>query len=351
MVFLFTVVVCQVPMSATEGVYDFTGFFVGAQMLGSPLLYDISANLAHQLSLTGHYNPGIIFVRPPFWAAIIKPFTLFSHHTALVCWKLLMLTALLITSIAFSSVRRRYTAIALSWSLPAGVALAIANDSPLILLLVIFSLFLWRRGRNFLAGVVLGACLIKFHFLIFLPLLLLRKGNAAVFHGLMIAAVALMAVNFCVQPDWIWLYWRALNIPQPNMNAHPTLMPNFYALAFSSGHPRLGVTAGILLVTPLLWRICRRFDLEIALPACIFGALLASPHTNALDMMLAIPVLLIVARRFPALSLLCWTLLSPAAALLYCVGPATIGPMVFVALCLWLLFRVGQLRNQEVVYA
>jgi hypothetical protein len=119
-------------------------------------------------------------------------------------------------------------------------------------------------------------------------------------------------------------------------------MPNFYASFSWTGHPALGVILGIALVSAVLWPICRRFPFELAMPLCILGGLLASPHANGLDGILAIPAFLAIALRFPQLAVVAGVLLSPVAACLYIVGPPSLGPALFVAASLWLMYRVSR---------
>src|SRR5579862_6538018 len=59
---------------SSEMVDDFTGFLIGAKLLGTGHLYEVAANLAFQKSLTGRVDPAIIVVQVPVWAWAMKPF-------------------------------------------------------------------------------------------------------------------------------------------------------------------------------------------------------------------------------------------------------------------------------------
>ena len=327
-----------------DGVHDFTGFLVGSRLLGTPYLYDVPANLAVQKALTGHTAPGVIFVRLPYWAFVIRPFTWLDYRFALLIWKLLMVGALVAFSFCFPSVPRKYIALTLCWSLPLANALSISNDSPLILQLIALSLLAWRKGQHMLAGLALGLCLTKFHFLVFLPFLLLQRKYWRVLAGFSIPATLALVINFLVQPDWIVLFWRCLHLPQENMNAVPDHMPNFYSVFFGTGHPKYGVILGVLFVTIALWPICRRLSFELVMPLCIVGGVLAAPHTNNFDSLLTIPAFLLVAQFCPSLRFPSVLLLSPAAGFVYLFGPACWGSAAFVGLSMWVMF---QMRNQD----
>ena len=140
-----------------------------------------------------------------------------------------------------------------------------------------------------LAGLAVGLCLAKVHFLVFLPLLLLRRRCWHVWPGFSIAAKLAILVNFLVQPDWISLYWRALHMPQESMNSTPKHIPNFYSVFFGTGHPEYGMVLGMVIVTIALWPICRHLPFELAMPFCILGGVLPAPHINKFESILTIP--------------------------------------------------------------
>jgi hypothetical protein len=328
-----------------DAVEDFTGFLVGARLLGTSNLYTVSANLLAQKAMAGRSFAGVIYVRPPFFAAAFLPFLHLPYLYAVVVWKLLMIAALAAFVVLFPVTPRRYTAVALCWSLPAAMGVWRANDAPVMLLLIAASPVLWRRRRALEAGMVLGVCLVKFHFLLFVPLLLLQPRYRRVLAGFAVTTAALLLVNFSVQPNWLRLYWQLWRMPQENMNAMPDLMPNFYASFFWTGHPAVAVAFGACLLAFLLFPLCRRLPFEVAMPLTVYGGLLVAPHTNGLDAILAIPALLMTAIDNLELRKVAFLLLSPLAACLYCLGPRGFGPLIFVCTSVWLIRRAGRIAN------
>ena len=333
-------------LSAGDPALGFTGFLAGAKLLGSSRLYEVAANLAVQRTFTAHTDPGIIFVRMPFWALVMKPFLLLPYHHALLLWRAIM-AAVLIACALLTSPARRSIALALCWSIPAVGCVYNGNDSPLILLCILISLASWRKNHHLLAGVFLGLCLAKFHFLVFLPFLLLRKENRRELIGFSLSATLLTVINFVVQPNWIPLYWQALHLPQKNMNARAALMPNFYSTFFWTGHAGVAVVAGAILVAGLLFLVCRRLPFDLAMPLCIFGGLLAAPHTNYLDGILGIPAILAAQSRFPHARPLAMFLLSPVAGLLAMIGPDSLGPAIVVTASLFLLGMTAEVWSHR----
>ncbi|QNI31378.1 DUF2029 domain-containing protein [Alloacidobacterium dinghuense] len=324
--------------AAGDHVSDFTGFLVGAKLLGTARLYDVATNLAFQNALIGKTNDGVIYMRMPFWAFVMKPFLALSYGHALLLWRTMMGVVLL--ACGFLSGRfRSFFLLVLAWSIPAAGCIETGNDAPLILLFMLISLVCWRKNRKILAGASLGLCIVKFHFLIFLPLLVLRKKHRQELIGFSLSVAALMAANFAVQPDWVKLYWAALHL-EKNINANSALMPNFYSAFFWTGYPRFAVAVGALLVLALVWPICRRLPFDLAMPLCVFSALLASPHTNYLDGILAIPALLAVNSRFRQVRPLAVFLLSPIVGILSYFGPRSTGPIIIVTASISLLGAV-----------
>ena len=329
---------------SADSVDDFTGFLIGAKLLGTSQLYEVQANTSLQRQIVGQMDSRIIFVRLPFFAYAIKPFLLMPYRSAIFLWRGLMALALLVAA-AVSVRPRRYPALALCWSIPAAAAIALGNDSPLVLLFLSISLACWGAKRRVMSGAALGLCIAKFHFLVFLPLLLLRREYRRELIGFSGVAALLVAVNFAVQPDWIRLYWQALNLPQQNMNSKATLMPNVYSTFFWTGHPGIAVALGALLTVILLWPICRRLPFDIAMPLCVFGGLLAAPHTNYLDAILFMPAIFAVVRSFSGFRAIACFLLSPVVGSMCVFGPPTIGPAIVVAASLWLLWKVHRVQS------
>jgi hypothetical protein len=317
---------------------DFTGFIIGAKLLGTRRLYDVSSNLALQKQIVGVTEPGVIFVRPPFWALAMKPFLALPYHSAVFIWRWFMAGALV--AFAVISADRR-VGLALCSSVPAAGAIAAANDVPLILLLVGISLACRAKGWRVVSGMALGLCLAKFHFLAFVPLVLLHREYRRELQGFLSVAALLIAVNFAVQPDWIALYWHGLNIPEANMSVRAAMMPNVYSVFSWTGHPGVAVIVGGFAMATLLWRACGWLPFEVAIPLCIFSATLAAPHTNYLDGVLAIPAIFASVPYLGSHRKVAWLLLSPIAGLLVFFGPPVIGPAVVVAASLWLLWRVA----------
>ena len=297
---------------------DFTGFYVGALLVASPSLYNPEANLAVQRKLGARETDAIIFVRLPYFAAILRPLTWIQYRAAIVVWGLLSVASLIGFAFVFPYAERRITLLLLCWFIPAGNAIRMGQDSPFVILWIAIALRLRMRKRLFLAGLILSLCLEKWHLVIFIPILFLMRREWRVLGGFVTGSAALIAFSFALQgADFAREYWAALHIP--NMNAKPLQMPNligslhFFEILGLSHNIAGALYWGLaILITLLVLFACVRQQFEIALPVALIAGLLVSPHGYLYDWTIVFPALLMLWRVTPAPVNI---LLLPAAAL------------------------------------
>ncbi len=327
------------PLFHNASIRDFTGFFIGAKLLGTDRLYDVPANLALQRELIGGTDPGIIFVRPPFWAAVIKPFTLLPYPRALLLWQAITAAALVPFAIWFPPVKPRYTALALCWYRPVVWAVGMGQEVTLSVLCIGLSILAWQKRRPVLAGILLASCLAKFYVLLYLPLLLVRRRYWGVLAGLGGMTLLAFGVNFLVQPAWLRLYGSALTLPAGNMNASLAATPNFRSLFAWTGYPGAGVILGMAVVLALLWRLCGRAPFAVAMPMCIAGGVVAAYHANFTDAALFVPAFLAVAAIRRELQVPVLFFLSPLGLIILALTAPAIGAATFVLPYVWIAWR------------
>lgn len=316
-----------------DDVRDFTGFYVGSRLVGTPQLYDPGANLEIQRSLGLTPIDSVIFVRLPYFAFLIKPIALFSYRGAFLLWRAFLLAALAIFAIIFpfGTVRLRW--LSLCWFFPASQAVVMGQDSPFVILWIAIALRLRAASAFFAAGVVLSLTAEKWHLLAFLPLLLLLRREWKIFSGFAAGWAAILASCFMIQgPDFLRQYYEALTIP--NMNAIGTIMPNF-----------LGLTK--IVHAPLaLYFVCSAFAIyafvRSARAGCFEGAfaimlllgITVAPHGYCSDWTVVLPGLLLIAAKqsqiwpIPALS-------ASAAPLIFFLFPVGALLMVLISIALF----------------
>jgi hypothetical protein len=175
------------------------------------------------------------------------------------------------------------------WSLPAALCVLMAQDTTFLLIWIALSLASWRKGRPFLAGLIFSMCLAKFHFLTFIPLLLLLQRRWRFGLGFATGSVLLLGVSFAVQG----IHWPADYLHMLlHGNAQPArdVMYNIRGALPDSPQAFYIYLAGCAVVAVLVAAICLRREFDLALCLCLLGALMVSPHVYAQDYVLAVPL-------------------------------------------------------------
>lgn len=289
-----------------NAVRDFTGLYVGASLVASPALYDPEANLAVQRKIGAKETDSIIFVRLPYFAAILRPLTWIQYRAAIVVWGFLSVAALIGFAFVFPYAERHITLFMLCWFIPVANAISMGQDSPFVILWIAIALRLRMHQRLFLAGLALSLCLEKWHLVFFIPVLFLLRREWRVLAGFVTGSAALIAFSFALQgADFAREYWAVLHLP--NMNALPLLMPNlvgslYFLEIFGLSHSiAVALYWGLAIVLTLLVLFaCVRQQFEIALPVALIAGLLVSPHGYLHDWTIAFPALLMLWRVTPA---------------------------------------------------
>src|SRR5271166_146243 len=118
----------------SDGIQDFTGFYVGAELVGTPGLYSVEENVARQRTLVRDERASIIFVRPAYFALMLRPLTRLPYVAAMRLWKALILAAVGAFLIIFPIGPFRLRALAVCSSVPLAGAFLLGQDSPFVML-------------------------------------------------------------------------------------------------------------------------------------------------------------------------------------------------------------------------
>jgi hypothetical protein len=280
---------------ALKGQNDFVQLYAGARLAGAPDLYSRSANLALIKSIQGFTMDTVVYTRPPFYAALLRPLAALPYRVAYAIFSLLTLASILWFVIRFSKECPSLPFFA-AISIPLLTALCNGQDTPFLLAILGASVLLTRRRMEFLAGLLLSLCAIKFHLFLFLPILLLAKKRWRILGGAASGIALLTAVGVLVNGmDSTWQYVRVLRDPWINPSAIG--MPNLHGLvAVWHGDARLELllSAGVLLV--FLWITQRSESYEFLLAASLVCGLLVSFHSGVADDVVLVPAFVLAAR-------------------------------------------------------
>ncbi len=121
---------------------DFVTFYAGAKLAGTPDLYSRGANLAMNKALVGS-TMDMMYIRPPFYAALLKPLSLFPYLIAYAIFSAASLASILWFVIRFS---KECPALPFaSFSLPFLATLSAGQDSPFLLPVLGGAILLTRK--------------------------------------------------------------------------------------------------------------------------------------------------------------------------------------------------------------
>jgi Glycosyltransferase family 87 len=279
---------------ALRGQNDFVQLYAGAKLAGTPDLYSRDANLALIKSIQGFTMETVVYTRPPFYAAFLRPLALLPYRVGYAVFSLVTLGSILWFVIRFSKECPSLPFFA-AISIPLLTALCNGQDTPLLLAILGGSILLTRRKMEFLAGLVLSLCAIKFHLFLFIPLLLLVKRRWRILGGAASGTALLAGLGVLVNGvDSSWRYVAVLRDPWINPSAIG--MPNLHGLvAVLHGDARLEMlfAGGVLLA--FLWIARRAENYELLLAASLVCGLLVSFHSGVADDVVLFPAFVMVA--------------------------------------------------------
>ena len=117
---------------ALRGENDFVQLYTGAKLAGGPDLYSRPANLAAVKATLGFTMETVVYTRPPFYAALLKPLSFLPYRAAYAVFSLFSLVTVVWFVVTF---RKECPSLPLfaSMSVPAISALCGGQDTPLLL--------------------------------------------------------------------------------------------------------------------------------------------------------------------------------------------------------------------------
>jgi Glycosyltransferase family 87 len=290
-----------------NGQNDFVSFYAGAKLSGTGQLYSRAANLAEIRSILGFEMEGTTYIRAPSYARVMKPLAALPYRTAWAIFFAANLACILWFVIKFSKECPALPFFA-SMSIALLTPLLNGQDTPFLLAILGAAILLFRRNRDFPAGLVLSLCALKFHLFIFLALLLIMKKRwHAIAGGASGIAVLVLASLGQIRP-WINV------LRDPWISPDPQNLPNLHGLILTL-HGPFWTELLITLVLVFLYVFCtlKGVHFELLIAMSLVCGLLTSFHSGPADDVLLIPVfvLTIASTTAPFLRALSALILSP----------------------------------------
>lgn len=285
-----------------RGQNDFLAFYAGAKLAGTPELYSAEAAKQWQAKVADIWLPAVVYIRPPFYAAMLKPLAALPYRAAYAVFQALNLAAL--ASFLWMHARRDPLLLTLGGaSIPVATAFANGQDILLMIWILAAARALERRKKHFWAGLLLSLLAIKFHIFVFVPLVMLAGKRWSMLAGSALGGSVLFGVA-CALQGWNWApgYLRFLETPQ--ITPTPMTMPNLRGLAMAlagdgsraAGVLELALAAAVTLA--LLYVLRKSRDFGASLAAAVVAGLLIGRHAYVQDCCL----LLLVPALAPALA-------------------------------------------------
>jgi alpha-1,2-mannosyltransferase len=281
---------------------DFIEFYAAGRIVASGAierLYDftLQEQVEHAVTAPAQWSGFHSFIYPPFLAFLFVPWAALPYPAAYLLWVALGVICLGAALRCGGGV----VSAELPWALafvPVWAAVSYGQNSLLSLAIFAATYALLTRGREFAAGLVLGALLYKPQLLAVPLLLLLLERRWHVIAGAATTAVGLVGAAWLVSPPALASYVElARRLPALTVARDPTWKVHswfgFFALLLP-GYATLAAVLGALFAagTLLLARFVQPpWGLE-GLPrwfaAALWGTVLANPHLMLYDLSLLV---------------------------------------------------------------
>jgi hypothetical protein len=268
------------------GQNDFLAFYGGAKLVGTGELHSDQAMERVHRGVAGVWLPGVLYIRPDFYAVLLKPLGWLPYSLAYFSFQALNLAAFL----GFVWIHRARRG--LLWLLPISIPLVAnfvnAQDVPLVLFAVSIALWADSRGYSFAAGLLLALCSIKAHFLVFLPVALILQRRWGILMGGLSGGVLLYLVGASLE-GWRWLLRYPSILSRPEIHPDPFQFMNLRGIAKAAELDSSGLLVltliGSILVIACLWR-ARHQSFHHLVAVSLLGGLLISFHLGIHDCLL-----------------------------------------------------------------
>ncbi len=339
--------------SSRGPVNDFLSFYAGSKLLPTAEIYNYKATLDFQRHLGLRNEIPMAYIRLPFYALLLTPLARLDYEIAYVTFQIM---SVLSFGLAVASWRRFGLGTCLllaGWSSAMAIALLRGQDVAFVLLFASASAALLRKGYPFGAGAILALGLIKWHFLLIFPLMIIAKKLTRFGLGFAGGVGALILLSFIAYPHWPSDYWRALQLTEitPHLTSMPNLLSLLYGMPGARAFQALGIASGAMLCL-CVFRYGSSTDEAMAIS--LLAGLIFSTHAYSYDCVLVLPAVAVGASLLgsrPFMQACFSTGLSACPVLLGLKGGRFVPQVAFVVLFLWLAATIIQRTKKSRVAA
>lgn len=267
---------------------DFRAFYAAGQLVGTGHLYDSQASDAIQRTLP-KYDHFIAFARLPFYAALLKPFTLFNYELAENLWVLLSVGALAAAVALWPiPIQRKWIAFAF---LPCYVTPQIQQDSGWFLLFAVLAVRALKEKRDGKAALFFTLCTIKFHFGLLFPVVLATQKRWRTI-GVTAASIFCALGLSAVLEGWRFPLHEAKAMAASDQSIF--IMPTLRGLTHVLPNAEWFEMAIALFVVAAVYKISRKSTIEVAMASAVAAGMILGRHAYLYDGVLLIPLLFVL---------------------------------------------------------
>jgi hypothetical protein len=310
----------QLWRNAVAGYGDFSAFYTAGKLVSQDAasLYDFQKQGELRKTLfpaVKIQSANLPFYHPAFEVLLYAPLATLPYPWAYLSWavaNLLMLALALWWLRPFASQFSYPSLLLLAIAFfPIAAGLLQGQDTVLLLLIYAASFQLLHRDRFVIAGLVLSLGLFKFHLVVPFVIVLAAQRRWKSVLGFSLGGAALAAISIAlagVRGTWQYmntlLHFDALtreatgnlDSQMPSLGGFLTTIWNHAGLGHLSGLVILLATAAIVTIAAYLARHAGR-DVACTFAFALVTAVLAGHHTNAHDLVLLFPALLVASMR------------------------------------------------------
>jgi hypothetical protein len=280
---------------ALTGRNDFLQLYAGARLAGTPRLYDIEASKEIHREVSGTYYVSVYFTRLPWYALALSPLGRLPYSAAY--WIFQVISAALFAAFLWQYLPRyRDLALFCAVSVPLLTNFANGQDAGIVTVMAGFSVLAARRGRDFLAGLLLALCSIKFHLFVLVPLAVILRRRWGILKGGAAGGAVLFAIS-AVSGGIDWPLRFLDVVGNPELHPGPDHMPTLRGLvfAFAGDNRGIEITLIIPVVALFVWLARRIANYEIDFGLSLVAGLLVCHHAYMQDLMVLLLALALFA--------------------------------------------------------
>lgn len=279
------------------GQNDFVQLYAGAQLSGTPQLYEPEASKQIHKKVLGLSLVSVYYSRPPFYAFLLRPLGALPYPVAYWLFQALSFSALA-AFLWIWAPRCRELLLFTSFCLPVLANFLTGQDLAFAVLAAALAIECLRRNKDFAAGLLLSLCAIKIHLFALTPVVLLVHRRWTAFGGVAAGGAALLGLSFATD-GWDWPRRYLALLSNPELHPGPDHMPTLRGLLFALSGTEMPValTALSIAVAAIVVFIASKSDLEFALAFALVGGLLIGYHAYLQDCMILLLAFVLVLER------------------------------------------------------